>query len=367
MKKIMIVLLISILAITIFPGGIAYAQDEELPDPGITPDSPLYVFDNWGKKLGMFFTFGSEAKTRKAIAYAEERLAEAQAMALKNRIRDEERATEGYGEFLAIATEKMEETRNEGISNNISELVALATAKHLAVLDRVSDKVPDEAKEALYKAREESMSGQQDALRLLARERIERAIEINIDTVEKRLTRARENSEENNMEEVENALNDVNMMLRVGEELYENAKRSGQDTTNVEEIVAKATSRHLDVLATVYEKIPEQDRITIQNVISNTVQSRETAVEALKNRGALGEISEETLLPERIRNELEVQERIREQTSDSGNGTLERVRSENQIEEQLRPRPSSDTEVSENTSETNGSDTTKQGGNSGRR
>ena len=367
MKKITIVLLISILAITIFSAGIAYAQNEELPDPGITPDSPLYVFDNWGKKLGMLFTFGSEAKTKKAIAYAEERLAEAQAMAIKNRIREEERATLGYGEFLAIATEKMEETRNEGISNNMSELVALATSKHLAVLDRISDEVPDEAKEAISRAREASMNGQQNALRILARERIERAIEINIDTVEKSLTRAREKSEENNVEEVENALNDVNGMIRFREELYENTKRLGQDTTSVDEIVAKATSAHIDVLVEVHEKVPEEARFAIQNTIANTVRNRETAVEALKNRGALGEISEEVSLPERIRNELEVQERVREQTSDSGNGTLERERSENQIKEQLKSRTSNDTEGSENTPKTDESDATKQVGDSGRR
>ncbi|MFC1961959.1 DUF5667 domain-containing protein [Chloroflexota bacterium] len=364
MKRIANALLVSIIAITMFTGSIAYAQDEGLPDPGITPDSPLYVFDNMGKKLGMLFTFGAEAKTRKAIAYAEERLAEAEAMAVKNRIREEERATKGYGEFLAIATEKMEETRNEGTSNNISELVASATARHLTVLDRVSDKVPDEAKEAIAKARESSMNGQQNALRLLARERMERAIEINIDTVEKRLARARAESEENNVEEVENAINDADRMLRLRDELYKNNKRQGQDTTSIEEKIAEANTRNLEALAAVYEKVPEQAKDAIQNAITNSIRNRETVVEALKSRGALGEIQEEVSLPERVRNALEVQERARERVSDTGNGTMERERVENQVEEQIRSRTSGDTGGSVNTPKTNESETTKQGSDS---
>ncbi|MFC2007601.1 DUF5667 domain-containing protein [Chloroflexota bacterium] len=367
MKKFMVILLISTLAITLFSGTIAYAQDEELPDPGITPDSPLYVFDNWGKKLGMLFTFGAEAKARKAIAYAEERLAEAHTMAIKNRIREEERATRGYGEFLAIATEKMEETRNEGISNNISELVASATARHLTILDGVNDEVPDEAKESISRVREASMNGQQKALRLLARERIERAIEINIDTVEKRLARARGKSEENNVEEVENAINDVDRMLRLREELYENNKRQGQDNTNIEERIAEANTRNLEVLAAVYEKVPEQARAGIQNAIINSMRNRETVVEALKSRGALGEIPQEVSLPERVRNEIEVQERVRERTSNSGNGTMERERVENQVEEKLRSRTSGDTEDSGEIQDNKTRDTNRQAENSGRR
>ena len=69
------------MVISLLFSGTAYAQEEELPNPGITPDSPFYFLDNWGKNIGLFFAFGPEAKARKALEYAEERLAEAQAMA----------------------------------------------------------------------------------------------------------------------------------------------------------------------------------------------------------------------------------------------------------------------------------------------
>ena len=72
------IIMVSFVIVSMLFSGAAYAQDKELPSPGITPDSPFYFFDKLGKSIGMAFTFGSEAKARKALQYAEERLAEAQ-------------------------------------------------------------------------------------------------------------------------------------------------------------------------------------------------------------------------------------------------------------------------------------------------
>ena len=35
------------------------AQEETLPDPGITPDSPLYFLDTLGESFELFFAFGN--------------------------------------------------------------------------------------------------------------------------------------------------------------------------------------------------------------------------------------------------------------------------------------------------------------------
>ena len=155
------ILLINCLVITsLLISGTAYAQDDELPEPGITPDSPIYFIDNFGKQVGMFFAFGSEAKVKKALEYAGERLAEAQVMATKNKSDKVQQAAGGYGEFMATVSKKMEEAGQAGLSDNISELVAIAASKHLSVLDRVKDKVPEQAKGAISHAREVSVIGQ---------------------------------------------------------------------------------------------------------------------------------------------------------------------------------------------------------------
>ena len=327
LKKLRPTLLSCTLVISLLFSGPAYAQEEELPDPGITPDSPFYFFDNWGKKIGLFFAFGPEAKAQKALEYAEERLAEARAMAVRNKIREMEQAANGYDEFLAIVAERAEEARQRGASDNISEKVALATQKHLDVLDRVKETVPkqaEESREAVVRAREASINGQQNALRVLARERLERATEINLATIENRLNRVRATASDNNTEEVEEALGDIDRLFRFGEEISEIARGLGKDTTTVEELVAKATSVHLEVLAEVHEKVPEQVRVAIENTMANSLMNRERVVEALKNKGALSDIPEEAPALERIQVEVleKVRERIQERLQEEN---LERV------------------------------------------
>ncbi len=338
-KKFRLILLSCILVTSLLFSGTAYAQEEELPDPGITPDSPFYFLDNWGKNIGLIFAFGPEAKARKALEYAEERLAEAQAMAIKNRTREVEQAANGYNEFLTIVAERAEEARQQGVSDNISEKVALATSKHLSVLDRVEETVPEQAREAIARAKEASINGQQNALRALARERLERAAEINLAAIEGRLNRARVQTEEGNTEEIEEALDDADKMFRFGEEISEIARGLGKDTTPVEQLVARATSAHLEVLAEIHEKAPEQARVSIENAIANSLINRERVVEALKNKGSLGEIPEETPVLQRIQVEAleRVQEKIQERAQEEPmEGVQEQV--QERIQEELQER-----------------------------
>ena len=134
--KIRTILISGLLLASLLVSGTAYAQDEELTDPGITPDSPLYFIDTWGKSISMFFTFGPEAKVSKAMDYAEERLSEAQAMAAKNKFREMTRAANDYDGFMAMINERLE-VMQDGASGNISENVALNTGRFHSFLDKL--------------------------------------------------------------------------------------------------------------------------------------------------------------------------------------------------------------------------------------
>jgi len=302
LKKFGLILLSCVIVIPLLFSGTVYAQDEELqlPDPGITPDSPFYFLDTLGKNISLFFAFGPDAKAKKALEYAEERLAEAQAMADKNKSKEVERAADGYKDFVDMAAEKVEEARQRGVSDNLSEIVALATSKHLSVLDRVKDTVPEQAKQAIAKAKEASMNGMGNTLRVLAEEKPGRAAEINLAAIEGRLNRAKAKADQNNTEEVEDAINDTEKLFKFGEEISEVARGLGKDTTTVEQLVAKATSIHLEVLAEVYEKVSEQAKSAIEEAMARSMEGHERAVEALKAKGALGEIPEEPPIPERL-------------------------------------------------------------------
>ncbi|MFC1908754.1 DUF5667 domain-containing protein [Chloroflexota bacterium] len=371
MRK-LVVAIFCILAITFCSGGTVYAQDEGLPDPGITPDSPFYFLDTLGKNIGLFFTFGSEAKVRKAIEYAEERLAEAQAMAKKGRAKEVQRVALDYDRFMAIVAEKAGEVTQPEISDNISERVALASSKHLTILDRVRDVVPEQAKEAVNRAREASLNGQKNALRALAKRKTERAMEINIANIEERLSRAAVKAADNITEEVEEALDETKELLELEEEISDIADIAeglGKDITSIEQRIAKSVANRLEVLERVYEKVPEQAKPAIESAIANSVRKHERAIEALKKKSALGEITEEVPLSERIRERIkqrpelrisanntapekvreEVKERAESGTStrDSANSTApEKVREE--VKERAESGTSAESQVSEN-------------------
>lgn len=298
-------ILISCLIITslLLFGGTAYAQDEELelPDPGITPDSPFYVLDIWGEKMGLFFAFGAEAKAERALGYAEERLAEAHAMAVRNNPNGIGVATNGYKEHVSLAVQKMEEARNQGVDiSEVSEIVALATAKHLFVLDEVMGIVPEEAKGAITQAREVSINGLGNGLRLLAGENPELAMEINLAAIEGRLNRADAEADENDNEGVEDALGEFEELNKFGEEISQIAQGLGKDTTTVDQLIARATSIHLEVLVLVYEKVPAQAKEAIERAMGVSVRGHNRATEALEERGALGDIPGEPSIPEGI-------------------------------------------------------------------
>jgi len=89
------------------------------------------------------------------------------------------------------------------------------------------------------------------------------------------------------------------------------AKKAQAKDQNVEEVmtrVGEATSKHLEILAQVYEKVPEQAKSAIESAMKASLKGHEKAVEVLKAKDALGEVPEEILLPAEI--PVEVRERI---------------------------------------------------------
>lgn len=168
-------LFVASLLVLFFFSGIAHAQTEELPDPGITPDSPFYVFDTLGEDISLFFAFGDEAKTKKAVAIANEKVAEVQVMAEKDNEEGALKAAERYGEVISTAAEKLSTAAQsgEGFDTALAELIAKATAIHVSVLTDVYEKVPDQAKPAIERAMQQSARGQEEAVQAVSGEKKE--------------------------------------------------------------------------------------------------------------------------------------------------------------------------------------------------
>ena len=153
-------------------GGVANAAEHELPDPGLLPGNPLHFLDTLFEGIGTLFTFGDEAKAERFLGLAEERLAEAEALAEKGKLNRAEKATEKYEKRLAKALERAENAKDKGKDiDAVLTKIAEATVRHQEVLAGVYEKVPEQAKEAILKVMEKSAKGHETALNAISKEK----------------------------------------------------------------------------------------------------------------------------------------------------------------------------------------------------
>ncbi len=150
MKK----LILSIIIFSLLFGGVVLAQETQLPDPGLTPDSPFYFFDTLGEKIGMFFTFGTEKKAEKTMKYAEEKLAEAKVMAEKGKTKALSTANKKYQQYLDLAQVKVGEIKKEKNRKRMLNLISEKTSKHRQLLLKLHKKVSKPAKKKIKRTME---------------------------------------------------------------------------------------------------------------------------------------------------------------------------------------------------------------------
>jgi predicted transcriptional regulator len=98
-------------------------------------------------------------------------------------------------------------------------------------------------------------------------------------------------------------------MSEFSEEITRIAQEIGLNVTEVEELVAEATSKHLEVLAEVWERVPEPAKPSIETAMANLMIRHQMRVQVLEQKGA--KVPPSPAIPERVRERVE--ERIREQ------------------------------------------------------
>ncbi|MBL7084205.1 MAG: hypothetical protein ISS41_11350 [Candidatus Aminicenantes bacterium] len=152
-------------------GTVVLAQETELPDPGLTPDSPFYFLETITEEIVTFFTFGDLKKAERYAVLAAERLAEAQAVIEKGKPESVEKALERYRMQLNRSMTRAEKAMNKGKNfEEVMEVIAKAgktTSVHLEVLAEVYEKVPEQAKPAIEQAMAVSVKGHEKAVKAL--------------------------------------------------------------------------------------------------------------------------------------------------------------------------------------------------------
>lgn len=137
-------------------------------NPGVKPGSFFYFFDTAFERVNLFFTFNPEKKARKALEYADERLAEAETLTESKDSSMVKAVMENYTANIVLAAEKSKEVKDQQASENLFSTIADNTSKNQEVLSSVLVKVPEEAKDAILKAIEASKKEQEEATKQIA-------------------------------------------------------------------------------------------------------------------------------------------------------------------------------------------------------
>lgn len=155
MKKIV---LITILLFLLLSFGIqVFAQDTELPSPGLLPDNIFYFLKTWKEQIQLFFTFDAEKKAEQYLHLADVRLAEYQKMIEKGKEKIAQRVLAKYEKQLGHALSKAQELRNKGKDNQgLLKKIEDTTGKHISILEKNMENASENAKKGFEKALESS-------------------------------------------------------------------------------------------------------------------------------------------------------------------------------------------------------------------
>ena len=256
----------------------ALAQ-ETLPSPGITPDSWLYGLDRALEAIQKALVFTPEAKAKLSLQLATERLAEAREMIEKGEVELAKKVAKDYKEELTHAVTYGAEIKDLAKKKEFDEMVALATTTHIEVLEDVLEKVPDEAKSAIELAMEVSRKGQEECLSRLSNTEPEKALKLYFMIAEKRLEKIKKEAKEENVEEIKKIAEDYKSKINKSINIMINET---ENKSAIFEIVANATSKHLEVLEELLGEVPDEAKNAIEKAMNVSIKGQQEALEALE-------------------------------------------------------------------------------------
>ncbi len=290
------IILVIVLALSAAGGGTAYAAQ------GALPGDTLYSVKLATEEVRMLLPGSDSARTERALTFAERRIKEMETLAERERWDDTELASQRFARALDTALAWMQRASNrEQARENVTVRVAEATEMHLAVLDTIYDRAPEGAKAAIALATDMSEKGRQKALIALARHDVVRAAQMNLAAMEQRLNRIRLRVEAGlgTPEELEYALAEFESMARFGQEIYHIGEETNLNVAQLAQLVTQATSIHLEVLASLYDRVPEGAKESIRRAMEQSFRG----YEMIRNGLIAG--SEFSGIPESIHQRLE--------------------------------------------------------------
>lgn len=164
------------------------AENMEIKEPILLPDSPFYFIKNWGRKIRLTLTFNEITKLELQNKFANERLLELKKIGEKKNADPEKikQATERYKEEIQNIqnfSEKIKDTAKESLAiDSFLEKFTKHRILHEKILQKLEEKVSADVLEKIKEAREEHLEKFKDVmLRLENKEKIVERIENALD------------------------------------------------------------------------------------------------------------------------------------------------------------------------------------------
>lgn len=173
LKKVVVLCLAISLFFSVVP-SLSYAQEEAIDEiggvytPRILPDSPWYIFKLIRDRFQLFLTRGDVEKAQLELEQINKRVLEFQQLCDIGKCVKYQKMADKFAGRMAKLEEKAERLKNEG--RNVEELVEKlreSGLKHQAVLQRVYERAPEPAKEAILEAKEKTLRGFENAFEKL--------------------------------------------------------------------------------------------------------------------------------------------------------------------------------------------------------
>jgi len=259
------------------PTSVFAAEAETLPDPGITPNSPFYFADKWGKQISMLFTFKAEDKVPKALRYAEERLAELEAMAEQNQVQAMERAEKEYQYCLALAKRNMEKAMVKGVDT--SEQVTAMMSRHIAFMyqQQYAYQKQNDAYEDCQQIRQQIREGaavcQRAAVEALSSHDPEKALRLNLSLMEQECGRIQNRIGQEDNDQIGEALQQYERLRVKNQEMLANAEQLGLGP-EAQQMAQEAIANQNGVLTQVRNQLQTRNEGAADVPLQNRVEEQ---------------------------------------------------------------------------------------------
>ncbi|HYF82604.1 MAG TPA: DUF5667 domain-containing protein [Clostridia bacterium] len=149
-RKILILMMAIILAVSI---PVFADESANTTDPGIKPDSPLYILDRLAEKIQIAIITDAVKEAEALAGMAQERLAESKAMIEANNVEKATTAINEYKVLMDNAIDVIDAAAKDGkaVTKTI-DMIVKYDIEDEAILEKLMDKVPAEYKEELKAA-----------------------------------------------------------------------------------------------------------------------------------------------------------------------------------------------------------------------